>query len=168
MQYQTPIVVSIEILDDDRLISFCKQNRDLKDATLAIANKVASVEEAKKLCKSSKKPVVVYYQKQGPPRFGVINHKIVLEPRNSVAVPGIGIQRNGWPSGSTRDLPQMVETNTTTSIPSTYHLHGERKGTKGVIMVEYITDYDVITRNLDQAKAKKVNKRRYKKKGDQT
>ena len=137
-QKQPPLCVCFDILDEQCLKGFAKEGY------LALRQSVTSLNDAYKLCQIKQRTVICLWQKNIG-RLGIVNHKAVLEPRSSMPIPLLELVKHGEDKH-----PQMVESSKSLTIPTTYYIKKEKRGYRGVAMIEYITNYDELTHKFDQ------------------
>ena len=137
-QRQPPLCVSFNIVDENNLRNFCREGY------LAIKHSITNLQEAYTICRQRQRTVICLWQKEVG-RLGTANYKAVIEPRTTITIPSIEVI---LVDGDKH--PQMVEGTAGITIPTSFTDKGTNHGHHGVIMVEYITNYDQLTQKLDQ------------------
>ena len=137
-QRQPPLCVSFSVVDEQDLKNFCREGY------LAIKHSIANLQEAYKICRQRQRTVICLWQKEAG-RLGTANYKAVIEPRTTITIPSVEVT---LVDGDKH--PQMVEGSVGTTIPTSFTKRRANHGHHGVVMVEYITNYDQLTQKLDQ------------------
>ena len=135
---QKPLLTSFGILNVGLLNGF------VPNPEVHILNPVANLEEARDLCRTHCRSVIVIFQRDTRSALGISNHLMQIDYLTTVDVPHVE-----YSEGTSDRPPQMIESDVQYSLNSGCHTgQGRLKG--GPITTLYVSNIDVLTNKVDE------------------